>query len=300
MHYPKTVMKPAHPLALLPLLPTLAALLLTLTAPPAPAADDRAVDPSFYRTSSLTAPAAPTPLTTPACQVQPIFAADSPRTAAIRALARFARITVQPNGACNPHAYPAEEQSWFILSGQGTLNGRPLRPEDFLYIPVNERIELAATSGPLVLLQFGYRVPPTRTGGKQIEIANANDVKKQVVGNHPPSTLYQLLIGDTRSTRDRIAAGATLTSLFIMDFALTGTNFPHHHDREEELYVILDGTGDMVAGPGTNGVEGRFPAQAGDAYFLRLNTTVGFYNTSQAKARILAARWLYPFPQPRN
>ena len=80
-----------------------------------------------------------------------------------------------------------------------------------------------------------------------------------------------------------------------MNFAPGGTNFPHHHDREEEIYLVLDGDGDMVAGGGTDGVEGRHPAKAGDAYFFRLNCTVGFYGTAGApKARILAVRSLYP------
>jgi mannose-6-phosphate isomerase-like protein (cupin superfamily) len=85
-----------------------------------------------------------------------------------------------------------------------------------------------------------------------------------------------------------------LTSLFIMNFAPGGTNFPHHHDREEEIYLVLDGAGEMVAGGGAAGVEGRHPAKAGDAYFFRLNCTVGFYNGS-APGRILAVRSLYPF-----
>ena len=53
----------------------------------------------------------------------------------------------------------------------------------------------------------------------------------------------------------------------------------------------------MVAGGGAGGVEGRHPTKAGDAYFYRLNATVGFYSDpspSAGKARILAVRSLYP------
>jgi hypothetical protein len=51
----------------------------------------------------------------------------------------------------------------------------------------------------------------------------------------------------------------------------------------------------MVAGGGADGVEGRQPARAGDAYFFRLNCTVGFYAARNGpKARILAVRSLYP------
>ena len=71
-------------------------------------------------------------------------------------------------------------------------------------------------------------------------------------------------MGDKKSTRDKIAAGEVLTSLFIMEFAPGGTNFPHHHETEEEIYLVLDGSGDMVAGGGMDGVEGRHPARAAE------------------------------------
>src|SRR5579872_4627070 len=96
------------------------------------------------------------------------------------------------------------------------------------------------------------------------------------------------MIGDTTSKRDRIAAAHVLTSLYVMEFAPGGTNFPHHHETEEEIYMVLSGQGDMVAG------EGRHPAKAGDAYFFRLNCTVGFYSSEQGPAHILAVRSLYP------
>jgi mannose-6-phosphate isomerase-like protein (cupin superfamily) len=128
-------------------------------------------------------------------------------------------------------------------------------------------------------------------------VANFDDVKWQPVSGHPDSVLYQLLMGDTKSTRDKIAAGQVLTSLFIMEFAPGGTNAPHHHETEEEIYLVLDGSGEMVAGGDLDGVEGRHAARAGDAYFFRLNCTVGFYAAKAPgpKARILAVRSLYPF-----
>jgi len=43
-----------------------------------------------------------------------------------------------------------------------------------------------------------------------------------------------------------------------------------------------------------DGVEGRFPAKPGDAYFFRLNCTVGFYNNNHSPSRILAVRSTYP------
>ena len=77
-----------------------------------------------------------------------------------------------------------------------------------------------------------------------------------------------------------------------MDFVPGGTNFPHHHESAEEIYLVIDGEGEMVAGGGMDGLEGRHPAKAGDAYYFRPNCTVGFYNQKKdgAKAYILAVR----------
>jgi mannose-6-phosphate isomerase-like protein (cupin superfamily) len=83
-----------------------------------------------------------------------------------------------------------------------------------------------------------------------------------------------------------------------MDFAPAGTNLPHHHEGAEEIYLVMDGAGEMVAGGGMDGVEGRYPAKAGDAYYFRPNCTVGFYNQNKpgAKAHILAVRARIPPP----
>ncbi|MEP7367279.1 MAG: cupin domain-containing protein [Acidobacteriota bacterium] len=263
-------------------------------------AAERAVDPTFYRISMGTAAVAPAPMTSGTCRVQPVFGDGSGKTAGVRGLGRFARIVVDANGKCAAASYAKEEQTWFVLKGEAKLNGRALRTDDFVYIPAGERVELAAGSGAVEVLQIGYLVPEGAKGGTQVEVANAGNVKKQTVGNHPASTLYQLLVGGTASTRDRIAAGASLTSLFIMDMAPGGTNFPHHHDREEELYVVIGGSGDLVAGGGANGVEGKFAVKAGDACLYRLNATMGFYNTGRGQARILAARWKYPFAKEKE
>jgi mannose-6-phosphate isomerase-like protein (cupin superfamily) len=149
---------------------------------------------------------------------------------------------------------------------------------------------------------MGFRVsaPDKAKLPVRLMLANLADVPKQTVAGHPPSTLFQLLLGSTESKRDKLAASQTVTSLFVMEFDSGGTNFPHHHDREEEIYFVLDGEGEMVAGGGMDGIEGRRPAKAGDAYFFRLNCTVGFYSRTtpgKSKARILAVRSLYPFSQ---
>ena len=151
---------------------------------------------------------------------------------------------------------------------------------------------------PCRVLVMGFRIPAGTNlqPPPKLVVANMDDLKEQTVAGHLV-VLYKLLVGDRKSKRDRIAAGDVVTSLFLMDFAPGGTNTPHHHETAEEIYLILDGHGKIVAGGGEHGVEGLHAAHGGDAYFFRLNCTVGFYNSSEAgaKADILAVRSRFPF-----
>jgi mannose-6-phosphate isomerase-like protein (cupin superfamily) len=217
-------------------------------------------------------------------------------------MARFGEMTVEPDGKSSLVTYPTEEQIYVVLEGGGILyyndQEHPFRTHDFLYLPpgVKHGVSNPAAS-PCRLIVMGFRLPNDFTVSQPAGLLKANieDVKKQVIANHPPSTRYQLLLGSRSSTRDNIAAGHIVTSLFVIEFSPGGTNLPHHHEQEEEIYLLLEGEGEMVAGGGTTGIEGRHPARAGDAYFFRLNCTVGFYNGPQSgKARILAVRSLFP------
>jgi mannose-6-phosphate isomerase-like protein (cupin superfamily) len=125
---------------------------------------------------------------------------------------------------------------------------------------------------------------------------NLGQVKEETVQGHPTSVLYKLLAGPRTGKRDAIDDAYVVTSLFWMDFAPGGTNFPHHHATEEEIYLVIDGRGDMVAGGGMDGIEGRHPSKPGDAYYFRSNCTVGFYNQNKppVKAHILAVRSRIP------
>ncbi|MBI3665695.1 MAG: cupin domain-containing protein, partial [Acidobacteria bacterium] len=176
----------------------------------------------------------------------------------------------------------------------------PVRKHDFLYLPSGIEHGISNPSDkPCRIIVMGYKIPRGEKVTQPPRLllrANIDEVAWQTVGGHPDSVLYQLLMGDTKSKRDKLAAAHVLTSLFIMEFQPGGTNFPHHHEYEEEIYLVLEGEGEMVAGSGMNGIEGRYPARAGDAYFFRLNSTVGFYNGQTSKARILAIRSLFPRP----
>jgi mannose-6-phosphate isomerase-like protein (cupin superfamily) len=263
------------------------------------AAAERKVDPSFLRRHIPDVKPATTEMTTETCEYQPLFGAGDTEPGIVRGVARFGVLTVKPGGACNEVRYASDEQVYVVTAGGGTLRqgaeSATMTKEDFLYVPPGTAHRFANSgTTPLRLFVMGFKVPAGAAGPDGVSIANLGELKKQTVGGHPDSVLYQLMIGDVKSKRDRIAAGRVLTSLYVMEFAPGGTNFPHHHDNEEEIYVLLEGSGEMVAGSGMNGIEGRYPAKAGDAYFFRLNCTVGFYNAKSAGARILAVRSLYP------
>ena len=263
------------------------------------------VDPTFLRRSLDAAQVRPSEISTASCRYKPLFGAGDEQTRIVRGVARFGKLVVDSGGESARVSYEAEEQAYFVLSGNGVLHygaeEHRLVAEDFLYLPPGvEHAVSNPNSAPLRILVMGYHIPKGTelTIPDKLLIANASLAKKQVVGNHPDSTLYQLLMGDVTSKRDIIAAGHVLTSLFLMDIKPGGTNDPHHHPTEEEIYLILDGKGEMVAGGGLEGLEGRHSVTAGDAFFVRLNATVGFYadsNPNSGNARVLAVRSRYPF-----
>jgi len=282
------------------------ALLVSLAAALSVTGAERRTDPTFLRRSLREAKEVLSDVTTATCRYRPLFGEGDPDASAPRGIARFGELTLSPGGASAVVAYEREEQVYVVLEGEGSVRygdtTHPVRAGDFLYLPPTVRHGLVASEEKSCrAIVMGFRIPSKLAleAPPALLIANIGDVPKQTVGSHPSSTLYQLLMGSVSSQRDRLAAARVLTSLFIMEFLPSGTNAPHHHDREEEIYFVLSGQGQMVAGGGLDGIEGRHPAQAGDAYFFRLNCTVGFYAGDAAgreRARILAVRSLYPFP----
>ncbi len=190
-----------------------------------------------------------------------------------------------------------------MLEGEGGLHyeaqTQALRKHDFTYLPPGAKHSISNDSDqPSRVLVMGFKIPASTPIGAPLhpKVASLDDAKEETVSGHPASVLYKLLAGLRTSKRDLIDEAYVMDSFFWMDFSPAGTNWPHHHESAEEIYLVIDGQGEMVAGSGMDGVEGRYLAQAGDAYYFRPNCTVGFYNQNKlgAKAHILAVRARIP------
>lgn len=233
-----------------------------------------------------------------------LFGEGDDSSGIIKGISRYGKLIIDPLGSSNIIKYNDEEIVIFILNGTGILKYDkeevPVSRNDFIYIPVGTKFGISnPRERSLSLVLMGFKIFPGTaikpTAG--LMIANADEVPLQVLGQHGPTTLFQLLMGNTESKRDRLASAYQVNSLFIMDFAANGTNIPHKHDSEEEIYFILKGHGDIVAGETGDGKESRHKTKAGDAYFFSLKTLIGFYsgNTDgEEHAKILAVRFKFP------
>jgi len=263
-------------------------------------AQERKVDPTWLHRYVPELQDANNKMTSPACHYKPIFGEDDKDSRVMQSVARFGEVTLDAHGKCEAVSYDREEELYFILEGAGSLQygyaTHSVRLNDFTYLAPGVKHSIANNTGQaLRIVVMGFKVPGEISISKppdQPKIVNLDGIREETVSGHPSSVLYKLMIGPRGAKRDAIDDAYVVTSLFLMDFAPGGTNFPHHHEAAEEIYLVLDGEGDMVAGSGMNGVEGRFPAKAGDAYYFRPNCTVGFYNQNKAgaKAHILAVR----------
>jgi mannose-6-phosphate isomerase-like protein (cupin superfamily) len=249
-------------------------------------------------------------LTSPTCHYKPIFGQGDRENRSMLTVARFGETTLDARGNCQPVEYQREEELYFVLEGKGILHyadqSYPMRANDFTYLAPGRKhsIENSAPQ-PMRVLRMTFKIPSSiaiSAPPPAPKIVNMDELKEQTVEGHPTSVLYKLLAGPRTGTRDAIDEAYVVVSLFWMDFAPGGTNLPHHHETAEEIYFVVDGQGEMVAGGGMNGVEGRHPAKAGDAYYFRPNCTVGFYNQNKAgaKAHILAVRSRIPRPKDED
>jgi mannose-6-phosphate isomerase-like protein (cupin superfamily) len=267
-------------------------------------AQERKVDPTWLHRYVPEITETRAPFSSQSCHYKPIFGEGDVDGRTLRSVARFGQVLIDAHGTCQDSLYEREEELYFILSGSAILTyGQTtyaMRGNDFTYLPPGIKHSIGnSDASPLQLLVMGFKIPAKvriDPPASKPKIVNLGQVKEETVEGHPTSVLYKLLAGPRTGKRDAIDDAYVVTSLFWMDFAPGGTNFPHHHATAEEIYLVIDGRGDMVAGGGMDGIEGRHPSKPGDAYYFRSNCTVGFYNENKpgVKAHILAVRSRIP------
>lgn len=238
---------------------------------------------------------------TPTAHYKPLFGMGDDNSPIVRGIAYFGKLTVDPGGNSKIVSYPKIEQIVFVLEGTGTLNYEdqkvPIKKNDFMYIPIGVKNGISNFSNESCsIITIGIKIPANLDVDPTSKLMLANTEEVAWTPTHGPGSLFKLLMGNTSSTRDKLTCAHVLTSLFIMELAPGIDNKPHHHDTEEEIYFVLQGQGEVLTGEGLDGLGGRYPAQAGDAFFFRLNATVGFARSEGGEnPRILAVRSLYPF-----
>jgi mannose-6-phosphate isomerase-like protein (cupin superfamily) len=267
-----------------------------------------AAEPAFLRRSVAEIHEQSIDLSTATAHYRPIFGVGDPNAQNVQGVVRFGELTVEPGGSSKTVSYKDAEGVLFILAGSGTLNyGQekvPVKQNDFAYLPVGTEHGVSNQSQePLRLLVMTFRIPEgvEVPATPKLMMASAGDVQLQVLASHGPTTQFKLLLGTIQSKRDKLAVAQQINSLFLMDFAAGGTNIPHRHAKEEEIYYILHGHGDIVAGTDAAKKEMRHPSKEGDAYYFVHGTLIGFYSggkEGEDHAQILAVRWPVPGSKP--
>jgi mannose-6-phosphate isomerase-like protein (cupin superfamily) len=279
-------------------------LLLFLLFAPILWAQDRPIDPTWLHRYVPDLAETKADLTSQTCHYLPMFGEGDKDNRSLQTVTRFGEVALDAHGICQTVSYDRQEEIYFVLDGGGTLHyedqTQALRKYDFTYLPPGAKHSLSNNADqPLRVLVMGFKIPKSISIGApppHPKVANLENSREETVSGHPNSVLYKLLIGLSTGKRDLIDEAYVMDSFFWMDFTPGGTNWPHHHPAAEEIYLVIDGQGDMVAGSGADGVAGRYPAKPGDAYYFRPNCTVGFYNQNKpdAKAYILAVRARVP------
>ena len=226
-------------------------------------AEERGVEPTWLYRDTSKLPTRAVDMSSDSCHYTPIFGEGDAEKRFPLSIARFGELTIDPHGVCQPVEYPRLEELVFARDGNAVLrygqDSYPLRANDFVYVAPTVRHSISnAENQPLRLVIASVKIPSgisiERPG--KLALANLSELHEQTVEGHPKSVLYKLLIGPRTAKRDRINAAYQVADFFLMDFAPAGTNFPHHHETAEEIYLVLDGQGKIAAGGGTNGIEG--------------------------------------------
>jgi len=209
-------------------------------------AQERQVEPTWLYRQVSSLPERQTDVSSSSCHYTPIFGAGDTETRYPTSVRRFGELTVDAHGSCHAVEYPREEELFFVLQGKGILHygeeSHALEENDFTYVPPTVGHSFSNSSDePLRLVVTTVRIPQEKSlaAPAKLQVANLSELNEQTVEGHPTSVQYKLLIGPRTAKRDRINAAYMVTDFFLMDFAPAGTNFPHHHEVAEEIYLWL-------------------------------------------------------------
>ncbi len=184
------------------------------------------------------------------------------------------RIEIEAGHFSTPaHEHGSEEEIFFVLGGEGLLwqDGETyaVGTGDFIvHRPKRGPHTLRAGAGGLDVLVFGQRADPSLTAlpragvawsfPRWVELADGDSPFAREAAAGPPdcpppkperpSNVVALsdvpAIFDGRARRAGKAAGAVATGLNHVVLAAEGRGAPAHcHSEEEELFVVLDGSG---------------------------------------------------------
>jgi len=111
-----------------------------------------------------------------------------------------------------------------------------------------------------------------------IEKVNLNDVPKRAMNEiHGEKALYQIVWRSTPKA-EILKAFKGVARLTVPPGE---TNLMHNHEKEEQIYILLSGSGEIQVG------EERTSAGPGDVVYLPANVPHGFFNTGEKPAVII-------------
>ncbi len=231
-------------------------LLLLLLLSPNLLAQERKIDPTWLHRYVPQLSETRSDLASPTCHYKAIFGEGDADDRTLQSVARFAEVTLDAGGNCQTTLYDHQEEIYFVLQGKIDLRygeqTYAMRVNDFTYLPPGVKHSITNSSDRSTqVLVMSFKVPAEISAGApspQPKIVNLEDVKEETVEGHPTSVLHKLLLGPRKGKRDAIDEAYVVTSFFWMNFAPGGTNFPHHHETAEEIYLVLEGEGEMAAG----------------------------------------------------
>ena len=175
-------------------------------------AQDRQTDPTWLHRYVPDLSETNVGLTSPTCRYRAVVGEGDKESRSLQTVTRFGEVTLDPHGNCQTVSYDRQEEIYFVVEGDGTLQyedqARPLRKHDFTYLPPGTKHSLSNNAEqPLRVLVMGFKIPASISIGTPAphpKIANLEESKEETVSGHPNSVLYKLLIGLRTGKRDLI------------------------------------------------------------------------------------------------